>query len=525
MALLALLLTAGAQAQGTLGPAQQHSLWGGADVCAPETPTLGGAPGLRTYGAVPWYVDSVNGNDANTGRSKAAALQTISALMAKTITNGAVVCLARGSHWDEQLTITANNVTVAAYGAGARPMLDAADSIAGASWSKTGGLANVYQASVAVAAGGIWVNVWENDAYLMRAASAAASDATPGTYFPSAENGAITLYVHATDGGSPAANGKTYDVSVREAGLYAGDNLAGVIPVGVRVSGIRTRREAGAVGSLYLGLNAIATDVVADQGGKHNILIGSGVVARANATDWYWGAGQPIVFDSYTKSAGQSSRFEDATVTSTRGRTLGWGWGGHTNGLVSYVLLECVRCSINGIENAYYVSPAGAADASHLVDCETTDVTRAVFAAVPTTVTRGTFLADKSIVLGASTTVTVSGATLRANIAAEHPVQLTVAGASVSIADSIIQGTAGADTNYGIIVTDAGVITSVLRTTFTSTRRAWSVPAGYANVTADYNDYAGLEQPALGFVIGGVTKTLAEWRTATGQDAHSTPLP
>ena len=227
-----------------------------------------------------YYVDSVNGNDLNSGRLPSEALKTIGALPA--ITAGMRIGLARNSAWKEQLTIAAERVTVGAYGTGTRPILDCSDAILAGAWSKTGGLTNVYEASVSpdLAASKTWVSVWEDNARLVRATSTANCDATPGSYYPSADTGAapITLYVHASDSSDPGASGKVYEFSSRRYGLVSTADR-------VSVTGIETRRNLHDDGSLVVKRYARITDVVCRDGTKHNLLYGgesilTGVIAQ-----------------------------------------------------------------------------------------------------------------------------------------------------------------------------------------------------------------------------------------------------
>jgi hypothetical protein len=218
-----------------------------------------------------WYVDSVNGSDSNSGTTYAQAFATIAKLMT-VMAAGESVGLARGSHWREQLTIPGNNCTVAAYGAGNRPILDASNIIAASSITKTAGYTNVYQITVTpVWSTTNWLNLWEDDDFLTRAASLVACDSTPGSCYPSAETGTITLYFHAGDSSSPITNGKVYEYSHRVAGLYGYDCT------GCSYSGIHTRRNLSKIASLVVGQNSTANDCYASDGNAHNIYCQAGV--------------------------------------------------------------------------------------------------------------------------------------------------------------------------------------------------------------------------------------------------------
>ncbi|HVX66117.1 MAG TPA: hypothetical protein VHA11_05935, partial [Bryobacteraceae bacterium] len=88
-----------------------------------------------------WYVDSVLGDDANSGTGPQSALRTIAALEAR-IAEGDRVGLARGSAWREQFTLPAGRVEVVAYGTGAKPLLDCSDPVGAEAWSQAPGYQN-----------------------------------------------------------------------------------------------------------------------------------------------------------------------------------------------------------------------------------------------------------------------------------------------------------------------------------------------------------------------------------------------
>jgi hypothetical protein len=265
-----------------------------------------------TTAAYTYYVDSVNGNDANPGTSPSLALKDITAL--PTVNAGQSVGLADGSHWRQQLTINAASVTVAGYGSGALPILDGSDIISNSSFTKTAGYTNVYNvATTTFIEGGqvAWVNMWETGGpsdsstgtFLADETSISAVDSTACSYYiptmttsfmPSAE----PMYVHSCDGTSPIANGYTYEFANRAAGLYMG-------AYGGKVSNIEARKSAYNDGAIELegqGNSFTVSNVIARDGGKHVMLVGSGsTVSSSTLIDSYYGptgsAGLFVAFD------------------------------------------------------------------------------------------------------------------------------------------------------------------------------------------------------------------------------------
>jgi hypothetical protein len=86
-----------------------------------------------------WYVNSVGGNDANTGKSQGQALQTITTLLSKSITAGQRIGLARGSTFRETLTVPVSSLTINGYGSGGAPIISGVPLMSGVA-EETGGL-------------------------------------------------------------------------------------------------------------------------------------------------------------------------------------------------------------------------------------------------------------------------------------------------------------------------------------------------------------------------------------------------
>lgn len=225
---------------------------------------------LITNVAYDWYVDSVNGLDTNTGKGASSAFQTIAKLLT-VYQAGQTAALRRGSEFRETLTVPGAGCTVTAYGAGARPVLDCADTLSAGGWTPTVGQPNVYERSLTHDGNGIttWPRCWEDGVNMVRAASVVACQATAGTYFPSSDTASpFTLYIHPTGDGDPAVNGKTYEYSARSYGLLSNYD--------VTVTGIHTKRNLSFSGSLVIqpvAGGATLTDCAATDGCSHNCYV------------------------------------------------------------------------------------------------------------------------------------------------------------------------------------------------------------------------------------------------------------
>ncbi len=96
-----------------------------------------------------YFVDATHGDDSNSGTSPDQAWRTIDKINNTTFTPGDVIAFKRGEEWHETLSppssgTSGNPITFTAYGSGALPLINGADSISG--WTLDSG--NVWQASV-----------------------------------------------------------------------------------------------------------------------------------------------------------------------------------------------------------------------------------------------------------------------------------------------------------------------------------------------------------------------------------------
>ncbi len=91
-----------------------------------------------------FYVDNVNGNDANRGDSPTAAFATIAKVNSLALTSGQTVAFKAGDEWHEVLTVSHSGtsgapITFTSYGSGAQPIISAADTVSG--WTRGTGVA------------------------------------------------------------------------------------------------------------------------------------------------------------------------------------------------------------------------------------------------------------------------------------------------------------------------------------------------------------------------------------------------
>lgn len=243
--------------------------------------------------AAGYYVDSVNGDDTNSGRTSAAPLKTFAALVALGIADGSRIYLARGSYWREALNIwSKNNLSISDYGQGVIPTIDGSDNIANNTFVVNGTYSDVYQVAYTAPTtfGACQFAVWENDVAIRPFTSLAAlhGSATGGFWL----NGGV-LYVKATDAGDVTANGKTYSAHGQRS--YDGSgSYQFIVGNNCDVSFLRSIKPYVNDGSTF-GRNCKISFCKFEHGTKHNFVVGSGVVSNCYAahlvnSTWYQGS-------------------------------------------------------------------------------------------------------------------------------------------------------------------------------------------------------------------------------------------
>ena len=306
---------------------------------------------------VRWYVDSVNGDDANTGRSPANALKTIAALATKPIKTNQTIYLARGSLWREYLDLSSTGLNVAAnvraYGTGDRPVLAGDDVASNAAFSKTGGRTNVYQIAWSTdgVAGTVRHCVWENGTRLKRVADVATVDSTPGSFYaPDPTAGPDTIYIHPVGSTDPTSNGKTYELSKRVSALRA--NI-----YGGSLYSIEGRRTTSTPVFSY----TYGEDIVGREGKWHNIWFeGTCRNCQAIEAEPPPGYGGGTLFISFPSTVGGASRpaiCDGCSVVDSGGPVTGLlGFYAHTDGGSNYSAIVYRNCTVDGTQTAFGVA-------------------------------------------------------------------------------------------------------------------------------------------------------------------------
>lgn len=463
-----------------------------------------------------WYVDSVHGSDSNNGKSRSQAFQTI-ARLESVFQAGQSVGLGRGSHWREELNLPGAGCTVAAYGSGERPILDGSNLIPAGSWTKTAGRANAYQVNVTpewYGSGKDWLNVFEDDWYLQRAADLAACDSTPGSYYPSGSSGAITLYIHATGSTNPNTNGRTYEYTHRKYGLdaYSYANC--------RITGIHTMKSLHNDGSLRGGIHSTLVDCKASLGSLHNIYVRTGSkLVGCVAQDGYAGATNLTLFVGNDNSPNNEGlTFVNCQAISSSFDAHAVGFYCHRNVSGSFGVVVYQGCSAVNCNNGFH--------ADHVSQVNVSNVTLTAcnygfrIGAYSWNIAGARVSGACSRVLDVLGAGAIVAEGLDVDIDANNSLFIYVpAAASVVVSDSNFRAASGAGLNRIFYSSHAGASFQVSGCAFGDTGIAnyYYLPA-VASLVSDYNCF---DAESKNFNYNGATySTVTLWKAA-GYDTNS----
>ncbi len=346
---------------GTRGPQGVEGPVGGAGPAGPAGPD--GAIGPAGPGANEWFVDSNNGNDANDGRTAATPFATLAKLREQALPTGAVIHLARGSVFREELIDLPLSSTVRAYGHGPRPLIDGADRADNASFTATPGFPNVFQIpwthSFSADGGKSAHRVWENGVRLRRVSDLTACNGTPGSFFAGSPTvgGPDLVYVHPTNSSSPVTNGRTYELTRRRYALHLATHREHA-----SVFSVHTRRNAHADGSLIV--DGFLKDSLAEDGRIHNVFV-RGVVEDTVA----WKIEPPPVYGAATMFITYEDRWDVPAVVYRRTKAiaepnalgttggsnadLALGYYGHSNLGRKFKKAIYEECEASGVKQAF----------------------------------------------------------------------------------------------------------------------------------------------------------------------------
>lgn len=475
-----------------------------------------------------WYVDSVSGSDSNDGTDISRPFASL-AKLSTAWQPGDTAGLAKGSEWRETLSVPAG-ASLFSYGAGNRPIVNGADVQANAGFSKTGGLTFVYQIGVTTEGSTTdqYINALEDNVMLARASNTANCDATAGSYYVSAEFGAITLYVHATDDSDITANGKIYECTVRN--LVIGGTT-------FTMNGVHTKNNKGGSGSV-VGTLVSVNDCKIANGGKHNMycneasLVVDCVFENAN----YSSSANYLVFNQNTPT-GLGGTVSGCSFTSTRPYSINYGGVySHNNISGSFGNIYITNCTFTNVNICIAMDDVATC---YVTSCDMIDCTQLVRnnGSENYEISLCTVSGSTGILFGTGSNGTyayIHDCTYNvASLATNGAINLFNDNCTVLMEDCTLNIDSGTNTT-GVVFNQTAKTTNSLTMnrcslaingsgTFPNIHRFLGIPT----YVGDFNTYNW--KNASGFVnsnYGGVSKsTLADWQAAVApQDANSVTI-
>lgn len=174
-----------------------------------------------TASATTYYVSQSAGNDSNNGTSQTTPFKTLAkANTLNHLKGGDSILLKRGDVWHEELVVPSSgtsatsHLVIGAYGTGAAPVIDGADTVTG--WSLV--TSNTYQSRRGTGTWKVFVDsIYSPTPSLTHLGSVNAVSKTAGSFYADDD----TLYVHLADDSSPAKHTIEASGVTRTIGVFA----------------------------------------------------------------------------------------------------------------------------------------------------------------------------------------------------------------------------------------------------------------------------------------------------------------
>lgn len=276
-----------------------------------------------------YFLDSVAGDDSNTGTNYWSAWKTVAQFNSSVGANcsNTTIWTACGSVFQHELRIGNGNTIDAYPESGPRPVFDGSDAVM--NWVPVEAFSNVYAVSNFVITGGgvpSTIPVIEDGTIMIAADSLASCNSTDGSFYSvdtPAQGSTNDVFMNPSGLLPPVANGKTYQVASRNYAIVGGDNNT--------IRNVVCQNVMGNNGSVYVGKNSKMEEVLLVNGTYHHVLIESGHLKRVMAWKASHSTGQSIPFVAYSQTDGLSVKFTkcDAVGTSPS-QLLADGFYGHT---------------------------------------------------------------------------------------------------------------------------------------------------------------------------------------------------
>jgi hypothetical protein len=473
-----------------------------------------------------WYVSN-SGNDVNSGRSEEQAFATISAVNS-VMQSGDTVILATDSVWREKLGDDAlDNVTITTSGSGDRPIITAYDIADNADFTVDSTFSNVYNISWVPEFGDGTQNsihgVLVDGIGLQWVASKTICNTTPNSFFTDYASTSGNI-ISINTGTNPASDGKVYEIT-RRRDCIALNNFA-------RISNVHTIGNILDDGGIRVKDNSEIIDCLIEWGNNHNVFMGvngtlSGSILRYNFFDQP--PGTPTLFVAF-KNVGDTDAditIEDSTFIAGRPSSASYvdtiGVYCHSGDTVGFGDFNLSNCTFSK------VLTCGSAQAENLnlVDCTGDPIGNIVSNShiANNNITRGTYAINGAIwVPAGGTTSTLRGVRIRDDVGeilfqmlftSNWDVQyctITIGSSASSIPNDKVFDIAGNAT--GTLILRNNIVYGITK----------CITSSSTNITLDASNniyFRPSFTAAFNWPTVGGNITLAQWKTATGQDANS----
>lgn len=468
-----------------------------------------------------FYVDSVNGDDGNTGTIEADAFQTLAAAQAA-LSAGKTLALVRGSYWREQLDVPADNITIMVAGSGDMPVIDGAD-IVTTGWTQPDAVTypNVWsrewiRASATDTASEM-LGYWQAGVRTTRQTSLANLQAGSNGHWHTTSLTTQTSTISIRAAADPNSDGILREIAKRHNAI----NNKYPERSGMTVAGpMELKRHLGHDGSLAGGLATTMRQILFRDGGVHHAVAAFALAEDCIATEFSPDIA-PTVFTAYrTASAGFEPVFRRCFALLPGGASRpssGTAFYSHgSDGKVTKLTLS--QCASRGVN-------LGSADATlmRVENCYAEDpYTYAITGAATLTEIVRTVVLDKGVAPGSANGVFARGTASLSTFTMEDvcsyttknkPINNTGTGGTKPVLrnNSIISGAGGLvngefDAQFNVF----GQYTGFMLETITNL------------YVGDKNVYIRKEVDGIYFQWNGNSYlSLALFQAASGQDANS----
>lgn len=488
-------------------------------------------PAAMSVASFDIYVDSVNGNNANSGLTPQSAKQTLAAARGLLTVDNMSLGLARGSIWKEQFDVPINGLTIGVYGTGAAPIIDGAETIP-ASWAQPDNITypNVWAVSwtraQAATTASAHLGIWVDGVIPSRYASSLSDLQSNGGYYI-ADLTATTTTIYIKSATNPNSNGVLYEASYRRYAINGHATALGSTKTGQIVTGpIEMKRAIEHYGAHTAGLSSTTKKLLILDGTIHHTVtegvltedsLYSGVVPSVASS-------AAVAYTSQTPSTLQHT-FRRCLALFPGGvaRASNTGFYGHGTSTIGSLTVE--QCITTG-------ATLSGADALNVVTRDSYSE-ETLMGNITVSSTSSTFSVDRVIMRDLTQVSDVNGNTSFRRLAGTTAITINNCGFHNKKASTVrLQGTSGTRPTIRNSVlffngsgSGGGIDGSGAVGMSYSVVVASDTMYSSNSIVSDFNIYYRINSTFVRSIINSTLyQTLAAWQAATGQDTNSVYL-